>query len=295
MQSVVEVSGLTRRFRDKVALDNVSLTVPSGSVFGLVGENGAGKTTLIKHILGSLRAQNGSVRVFGIDPVADPVGVLSRIGYLSEENDLPQWMTIDELMRYTKSFYKTWDDTYAETLRRDFDLDKSAVLKNLSKGQKARIGLLTALAYRPDLLLLDEPSSGLDPVVRRDILSAVIRTIADEGRTVIFSSHLLTEVERVADYVTMIKNGRVLFSDPLDDVKARHRKVTLRFETAREAPPASDIALHWEGNGREWTAFVSGDPAQVEAAAKSMGAVIVGEASASLDDIFVAQASGSKR
>src|SRR5471030_1333662 len=96
-----------------------------GAVYGLVGANGAGKTTLIKHILGTLRAQNGSVRVFGIDPVADPVGVLSRIGYLSEENDLPHWMTIDELMRYTKSFYKTWDDAYAETLRRDFDLDKS--------------------------------------------------------------------------------------------------------------------------------------------------------------------------
>src|SRR3569833_2220855 len=137
-------------------------------------------------------------------------------------------MTVDVLIRYMRAFYKTWDDGYAETLRRDFELDKKMVLKELSKGQRARAGLLTALAYRPELLLLDEPSSGLDPVVRRDILSAVIRTIADEGRTVIFSSHLLTEVERVADHVTMIKKGRGRFSDELDNVKARHRKVTLR-------------------------------------------------------------------
>jgi len=153
---------------------------------------------------------------------------------------------------------------------------------------------LTALAYRPDLLLLDEPSGGLDPVARRDILTAIIRTIADEGRTVIFSSHLLSEVERVADYVTMIKGGRILFSSPLDDVKARHRNVTMRFETPLDTPPASPVVLHWEGSGKEWTAFCTGSLAEVDAAARSMGAVIVMEAAASLDDIFVAQATAGK-
>jgi len=290
MQNVVEISGLTRRFRDKTALDNVEIRVPAGSVFGLVGENGAGKTTLIKHILGSLRAQQGQVRVFGIDPVADPVNVLGRIGYVSEESDLPAWMTVDELMKYMRAFYKSWDESYAETLRRDFDIDRKTVVKDLSKGQRARAGLLTALAYRPELLLLDEPSAGLDPVVRRDILSAVIRTIADEGRTVIFSSHLLTEVERVADYVTMIKKGRIVFSGPLDDVKARHRKVSFRFDTAVDTPPSTPAVLHWEGSGKEWTAFCTGEQAEIEALARSMGAVIVAESTASLDDIFVAQA-----
>jgi len=294
MQNVVEISGLTRRFRDQVALDNVKLTVPAGSVFGLVGENGAGKTTLIKHILGSLKAQQGSVRVFGIDPVADPVNVLGRIGYVSEESDLPAWMTVDELMKYMRAFYKSWDESYAESLRRDFDIDRKAIVKNLSKGQRARAGLLTALAYRPELLLLDEPSAGLDPVVRRDILAAVIRTIADEGRTVIFSSHLLTEVERVADYVTMIKRGRIVFSGPLDDIKATHRKVSFRFDAAVDTPPASPVVLHWEGSGKEWTAFCTGSLAEVDAAAKSMGAVIVTAASASLDDIFVAQATSRR-
>src|SRR5438034_2458676 len=188
--AVVEIQGLTRRFGPKLALDQVSLTVPAGTVVGLVGENGAGKTTLIKPVLGLLRAATGSVRVFGRDPVADPVGVLSRVGYLSEENDLPGWMRVEELLRYSRAFYPNWDDAYAERLRRDFELDPAAKIKHLSKGQKARVGLLIALAYRPELLVLDEPSSGLDPIVRRDILGAVIRTIADEGRTVLFSSHL---------------------------------------------------------------------------------------------------------
>src|SRR5213595_2642508 len=222
-QPVIFINGLSRRFKSKLALDSVSLNVERGQVFGLVGANGAGKTTLIKHILGLLKAESGSVRVFGLDPVAEPVAVLSRVGYLSEENDLPGWMRVDELMRYSRAFYPAWDDAYAEALRRTFALDAGTKIRNLSKGQKARAGLLVALAYRPELLVLDEPSSGLDPIVRRDILGAVIRTIADEGRTVLFSSHLLEEVEQVADYVTMISEGEIVLSAPLDEIKESHR------------------------------------------------------------------------
>ena len=217
------MTDVTRRFGAKTALDSVSLAFPRGAVYGLVGANGAGKTTLIKHILGLLRPDGGSVRVFGLDPVVDPVGVLSRIGYLSEDNDIPGWMRVDELLRYSRAFYPAWDDAYAEELRRTFALDSRAKIKSLSKGQKARVGLLIALAYRPELLVLDEPSSGLDPIVRRDILGAVIRTIADEGRTVLFSSHLLEEVEQVADHVTMIREGTILLSAPLQAIKESHR------------------------------------------------------------------------
>jgi len=222
-ETVIEISDLTRRFGAKTALDAVRLAFPRGAVYGLVGANGAGKTTLIKHILGLLRAERGSVRVFGLDPVADPVGVLSRIGYLSEENDLPGWMTVDELIRYSRAFYAAWDERYAEELRQGFALELGAKIETLSKGQKARLGLLIALAYRPELLVLDEPSSGLDPIVRRDILGAVMRTIANEGRTVLFSSHLLDEVERVADHVTMISQGRIKVSAPLAEIRASHR------------------------------------------------------------------------
>src|ERR1043166_8061930 len=143
-------------------------------------------------------------------------------------------MRVDELIRYTRAFYPKWDDDYAEELRRAFALDPQAKIKELSKGQKARAGLLIALAHRPELLVLDEPSSGLDPIVRRDILGAVIRTIADEGRTVLFSSHLLDEVEEVADHVTMISHGRIVLSAPLDDIREAHR-VAGRVPSLNEA------------------------------------------------------------
>ena len=220
---IIELSQLTCRFGARTALDSVSLSLPRGAVYGLVGANGAGKTTLIRHVLGLLKAESGSVRVFGLDPVNDPAGVLSRIGYLSEENDLPGWMRIDELMRYTQAFYPGWDEGYADELRQAFALDGAARIKTLSKGQKARAGLLIALAHRPELLVLDEPSSGLDPIVRRDILGAVLRTIAHEGRTVLFSSHLLDEVEAVADHVTMIDHGKIVLSAPLEEIKSTHR------------------------------------------------------------------------
>jgi ABC-2 type transport system ATP-binding protein len=286
---VVEVRSLSRRFGAKAALENVSLAVPRGTVFGLVGANGAGKTTLIKHLLGLLKAETGSVRVFGLDPVADPAGVLGRVGYVSEEHDLPGWMRVSELLRYTQAFYPKWDPAYAEELRQRFELDPKAKVKNLSKGQRARAGLLVALAHRPELLVLDEPSAGLDPLVRRDILEAIIRAIADEGRTVLFSSHLLNEVERVSDHVTMIDHGKIVFSAALDDIKATHRCVTLRFAAARTTPPELAGALSWEGSGVEWTAVCHGPAGELQAAAASFGAELLEKRTPSLDEIFVAR------
>jgi len=290
---VIEIRELTRRFDKKRALDQVTLSVPRGVVYGLVGANGAGKTTLIRHVLGLLKAQTGTVRVFGRDPVAEPVQVLSRIGYLSEQGDLPGWMRIDELLRYMQAFYPAWDAKYAEELREQFALDPAARVKNLSKGQKARAGLLTALAYRPELLLLDEPSSGLDPIVRRDILGAIIRTIADEGRTVLFSSHLLDEVERVSDCVAMLREGRVVFSGELDDIKQSHHRLTLRLDEPRDQPPAIDGVLSWERRGCEWVALARGRSDELLYAASSMGAEVIDLRPLSLDEIFLAQVHSS--
>ncbi|MBI4559319.1 MAG: ABC transporter ATP-binding protein [Candidatus Hydrogenedentes bacterium] len=280
---------VTRKFGKKVALEKVSLTVPRGCVFGLVGENGAGKTTLIKLALGLLKPTEGSVRVFGFDPVADPPGALSRIGYLSEDHDLPLWMRVDELMNYTQAFYPKWDPAFAEELRETFELDPSAKIKHLSRGQRAQAGLLAAMAHRPELLLLDEPSSGLDPVVRRDILSAIIRTVAEEGRTVLFSSHLLEEVERVADIVAMIHQGRIVLCGSLDDVKSGYHRLTLRFREPQTTRPSMTGALWCEGRGREWTVLCDGRLEELRAAAASLGAEIVEEHAPSLEDIFVAR------
>lgn len=288
---IVQIERLTRSFDTKLAINDLSLTIPRGGVFGLIGGNGAGKTTLLRHILGMLKAQSGSVRVFGLDPVVNPVGVLGRIGYLSEDRSLPNWMRVKELMRYTQAFFPAWDENYAEELRDAFDLDPNARVRNLSRGQRARAGLLIALAHRPDLLVLDEPSSGLDPVVRRDILGAIIRTIGEEGRTVLFSSHLLDEVERVADRVAIIHQGMILLTASMDEIRESHRKVTLRFEQAVSHPPNLVGELAREGHGCEWTYVCNGDAEQLRYAAQAVGGTVVSESSLTLDEIFVTRVS----
>ena len=288
---IVQVEKLTRRFGDKVAIHDLSLVIPRGGVFGLIGSNGAGKTTLLRHLLGMLKAQTGSVRVFGLDPVDNPVGVLGRIGYLSENRDLPNWMRVRELMRYTQAFYPAWDEQYAEEMREAFDLDPKARIRNLSRGQRARAGLLVAIAHRPELLVLDEPSSGLDPVVRRDILGAIIRTIGDEGRTVLFSSHLLDEVERVADRVAIIHQGKIILTASMDEMKETHRRITVRFEQAVTQPPKLVGELASEGGGTEWTYICSGESIQLRLAAQAIGATVVDDTALSLDEIFVTRVS----
>jgi len=287
-QPVIDIQNLSRRFGSKLALDDVSLEIPSGIVMGLVGENGAGKTTLIKHILGLLNAQSGSVRVFGRDPVREPENVLAKIGYLSEEGDVPSWMKVRELLRYAAGFYPTWDETYAQHLVKSFGLDLNAQLSKLSKGQRSRAGLVTAMAYHPPLLVLDEPSSGLDPIVRRDILGAIIRTIADEGRTVLFSSHLLGEVERVSDRIAIVKSGKILLTDSLDNIKERHLRMIVLFDEPRETPPVIEGCMAWQGSGREWSTVYYGELPLLEAYAAVLGGQIVQRNSLSLDDIFIA-------
>jgi ABC-2 type transport system ATP-binding protein len=293
-EAVVEIDGLSRSFGRKVALRGVSLTVPRGVVFGLVGENAAGKTTLIKHILGLLKAQSGTVRVFGLNPVSEPVQVLSRLGYLSEDRDLPDWMRLHEMLRYLQAFYSTWDAEYAESLRQQFDLDPRARIKTLSQGQRARAGLLAALAFRPELLVLDEPSTGLDPIVRREILAAIIRTIAQEGRTVLFSSHLLDEVERVSDHVALIDRGEIVLRGSLEEIKSLHHRLTLRFDEPVARPPAILGSARWEGFGREWSAVCPGSIDEIRSQAAGIGAEVVEDVSPTLEDIFVAHA-GSAR
>jgi len=292
--NVIEVTDLKRHFRRADALNGVSLTVPRGCVYGLVGENGAGKTTLIKHILGALKPQSGVVRVFGKDPVHDAVAVLADIGYLSEGRDMPGWMTIRQLMRYTAAFYPKWDDAFAQQLLADFELDPGQKVRHLSRGKRALAGLLIALAHRPELLVLDEPSSGLDPIVRKDILGAIVRTVADEGRTVFFSSHLLDEIERVSDHVTLLSKGRVVLSERLDTLKDSHSRLVIRFDTALDRAPQLPGAIRVYGSAHEWTVVCNGRRDEVVAAAHAISGTLVEDTPAPLDDIFIAYARANK-
>ncbi|MBM83985.1 MAG: ABC transporter ATP-binding protein [Planctomycetaceae bacterium] len=294
-QPIIEVRDLSRKFKHTQALDSISLDIPAGGVFGLVGENGAGKTTLIKHILGLLKPQSGAINVFGIDPVKKPEDVLARIGYLSEERDLPDWLTIRELMDYSSAFYSGWDHELTNSLIDSFQLEPNQKIRSLSRGQRARVGLINAAAHRPELLLLDEPSSGLDPSVRRDILGEIIRSVADAGRTVLFSSHLLDEVQRVSDRIAMIHQGKLILFDEVEAILSSHHRVVLRFESQREAAPEFPGVLHWSGSGQEWAALCNGQLETLKSAASAGGAEIVEQSAATLDDVFVAYTSGSSK
>ncbi len=293
-QPVVDVTDLSRSFGGKRALEGVSFRAPAGQIYGLVGANGAGKTTLLKHLLGLLRPQAGAVRVFGLDPVRDPVGVLRRVGYLSEERELPEWMRVGELMRYTQAFHPTWDVAYARQLLDTFGLDPSKRVKELSKGMRAQAGLLVAVAHRPELLILDEPSSGLDAVVRRDILDAIVRTVADDGRTVIFSSHLLDEVERMSDHVTLMHHGRVTLNGALDDVRRSYQRSRVRFVDPFDQPPVLATALAMEGGGRTWSVVHSGSLEQFHHSVLALGGEVVESRDATLEEIFLARAGRSR-
>ncbi|QEG41716.1 ABC transporter ATP-binding protein [Roseimaritima ulvae] len=245
----IEVQGLSRRFGRHLALDDVSLKVPVGGVFGLVGLNGAGKTTLIKHLIGSLRPHVGNVRIFGTSPIEDPVTVLGRIGYLTEEDSLPRWLTVRQLFEFGRSVYPTWDDEYAASLCERFQLRPNEPLGTLSKGVRARAGLLAAIAHHPDLLILDEPSSGLDPIARRDILEAIISGISDQGRTVLFSSHLLDEVARVCETVGVMSNGQLLPPETLDTIQSQYSEWIIQSNVR----PVISKALDTQGDGAEWS------------------------------------------
>ena len=253
------------------------------------GVSGAGKSTFIKHILGLLTAETGSIRVFGMDPVRDLVPVLRDIGYLSEERDLPGWMRVSELMKYTAAYHPGWDSGYAGELLRSFGLDPRKKIKSLSKGMRAQAGLIAAVAHRPPLLLLDEPSSGLDAVARKDILNAIVRAVAEDQRTVLFSSHLLDEVERMSDYVALMHEGSVVLHGDLNDVKNDHHVLRIRFAAAPLETPQLEGLLSIEGADRSWTGVCNGGFDRVREELTAMGGEIVHSQNASLEEIFIAR------
>lgn len=285
---VVKAENLSKNFGKKCALDNVTIEVLRGRVFGLVGENGAGKTTLIHHILGAYTAEKGSVSVFGLNPAKYPKEVLSRIGYLSETRDLPRWMSIQQLIRYMSAFYPNWDMAYSYQLLEQFALDPKRKIRALSRGELARAGLLVALSHRPELLLLDEPSSGLDPVARMDILSAVVRSVAEEGRTVLFSSHLLDEVERVSDDVCMLHHGTVVMNGSLEEIKSRHLLLEVRANDNKLSFENIPGVIRINALGHGYRVLYKGNENEGKEQIKQQGGEVIHISVPSLEEIFIA-------
>lgn len=216
--------------RGKDVLHGVSFSIGKGEVVGLLGKNGAGKTTLMRIAMGLIEARQGEMRIFGLDPRKEPIAVKSRVGYVSEEQILPDFLTVDEVIGLHRTLFEGWDRKLEKEMRLGFSLPGRERIRTLSKGQARQVALLCALAHRPDLLLLDEPAGGLDPAARREFLETAIRLLGESGTTILFSSHYMQDVERLANRVVLIHEGGVLVDSSLDDLRERHSLVLVPLE-----------------------------------------------------------------
>jgi ABC-2 type transport system ATP-binding protein len=254
----IETRGLWRTYGKFEAVKGVSLRVPKGTVFGLLGVNGAGKSTVIKMIMGHLRPTRGEVSVLGRTLGDDLIEIRKRVAYVSENRYLYEWMTVAESIRFTRSFHENWDDRKAADLLKRFSLPAEKKVRQLSRGNRARLCLLLALSFNPELIVLDEPTSGLDPIVRRDFIENIVAEIAEEGKTVLFSSHIVDEVERVADYVGIMDEGELLMVSTIDDIKLSYKRV--RYATNGTRPEVAGVpgVLMVENGRHEQVLTVSG-------------------------------------
>jgi ABC-2 type transport system ATP-binding protein len=283
----IETEKLCRTFGTFEAVRGVDLKVRKGTVFGLLGVNGAGKSTIIKMIVGHLRPTSGRVSVLGRTLDADSIEMRRRVAYVSENRYLYEWMTVEESVRFTRAFHDNWDDRKAADLLRRFSLPPDKKVRQLSRGNRARLCLMLALSFNPELIILDEPTSGLDPIVRRDFIENIVSEIADEGKTVLFSSHIVDEVERVADDVGVINDGELLLVSSLDDIKASYKRV--RYATNGTRPELAGVpGLLMVENGRhEQVLTVRGFNDDVLGALAGRGVANPEVLPISLEDIFV--------
>ena len=237
--AAIEIQNLVVSYGSKRAVDGLNLQVPRGAVYGFLGPNGAGKTTTIKALLGFRPATGGSARVLGYDIGTQSLEVRAHAGYVSEVNSMYDYLTIPQTCTFCRQTSRRWNQAVVDRYITLFGLPPRARVGRLSKGMKSQLALSLALGSEPDLLILDEPTSGLDPVARHEFLNTLIRDIAAEGKTVFFSSHILSEVEAVADRVGIIRNGKLLVSDDLDHLKQTQRVLKLTYA---DVPPPAEIA-----------------------------------------------------
>jgi ABC-2 type transport system ATP-binding protein len=316
MPPIIRLDKLTKRFGGETALDEVSLEVPPGVVFALLGENGAGKTTAIRVMLGLAEPTAGQTEVLGLGSAADGLRIRQRVGYVPERPTLYEWMTVEEMGWFAAGFYGPGFLPEYARLVAQFALPPKKRLKNLSKGMYAKVVLALALANQPELLILDEPTSGLDALVRREFLESMVDRAA-QGQTVFLSSHQIVEVERVADIVAILRRGKLLLVEPLDELKAQVRRLTVTLKdgaacgagvrpalfragetpapqlTAGETPAPQVLSERWKA--RQWQAVVRGMTDQQLTDLRRHESVDGVEVHpASLEDIFVAYMQGEQ-
>jgi ABC-2 type transport system ATP-binding protein len=243
MSDMISATNLVKSFQNVAVLDGLNLTVPEGSIFGLAGPNGAGKTTTIKIIMNILRPTSGHAEVLGFDSRALGPKALANIGYVSENQELPEWMTVEYLLAYLKPFYPTWDHQRAAQLIRQFDLPLHRQLRHLSRGMRMKTALASSLAYRPRLLIMDEPFSGLDPLVREDLIDGLLESAAET--TILISSHDLGEIESFASHIGYLDRGRLQLSEEMATLTARFREVEVVVDSPPLVPLDRPWPAHW--------------------------------------------------
>ncbi len=291
----IEIEDLMVSYGRRRAVHGLSMRVPIGSVYGFLGPNGAGKTTTIKTLLGFRRPDGGSARVLGYDVVEESLEVRARVGFASEVDSLYGGMTVPRICELCRDLSQSWDQALVDRYLGVFGVPREAKVRKLSKGQRAQLQLCLALGSDPELLILDEPTSGLDPVARRAFLKVLVGDVAAEGRTVFFSTHLLSDIEAVADTVGIIKGGELLVSDELDDLRETHGRIRVVYA---ETPPDEEVRAlrdlpgvrEVEREGRGVRLRVRGDVEAVEWALRERPDRVLNvyATGMSLEDIFIA-------
>ncbi|MCL4205795.1 MAG: ABC transporter ATP-binding protein [Pirellulaceae bacterium] len=242
MSDAVVTHRLTKYYGGRPVVDSLDLRIPRGAVYGLLGRNGAGKSTAIKMLLGMVHPDCGRAELLGEDSAGLSPGVLARVAYLAEGHPLYRWMTVGQMVAFTRAFYPAWNSRLVEQILDHFELPTKKRIRHLSRGQRAQVALALAVASEPELLILDDPTIGLDTVVRRDFLESMIQIIQQQGRTILFSSHILADVERVADRIGVLVDGVLRVDCPTETFKQAVKRVVLEFgREPPDFPPCSGL------------------------------------------------------
>ncbi len=292
----IQLDSLVCRYGARNVVDKLSLRVPTGSVYGFLGPNGAGKTTTIKAMIGLRGIQGGSINVLGFDVETEGVLSRERLGYMAETNNLYGHMRVSEMVETARRLSRRWNSRAVDHYLDLFALPRKERIRKLSKGMKGQLALALVLGSEPDLLVLDEPTSGLDPLKRYEFLNQIVREVSQAGRTIFFSSHSLSEVEQVADWVAIINQGRLVIEDELDNMKLREKAVKVSFEQPVWLHDLEAIPGVWRvvQEGRRFRLLVRGNAEEVTNYARNLGARSVEIVDMNLEAIFVAYLQGHR-
>ena len=288
-QTVITTQNLCKKFCKHEVIDDLELSVPQGSIYGFLGKNGAGKTTTIRMLMGLLPPEKGNISVLGLDPFKNGIAMKRRVGYVADQPYFYDRMKVSELIGFVRDYYPDWDRQFEKELQRDFHLDGEKKVGELSRGMTAKLSLLLALSHRPELLILDEPTNGLDPAARREFVEGILSHYQDEGRTVFISSHLVNEIAGIVDHVGILKGGRLMRDQRADELRKQVRAIRLVY-TNGLIPSSREVdgILSSKVNGREWDLIVDGYSEKTEQQIRGLGADEITWPELSLEDIFIA-------